>query len=114
MLPKCRDTCSALGLYGFVTAVGVGFIAYTATHVYVCFCAPSGVWGFIQSLVIMDSTFCQMLMGLVHHSQSMYGAMMIAFLFSIVGAIGKGVAWMTGEAAPDVPKLIQSKPIQRM
>lgn len=97
-----------------MTAIGVGFIAYSATHIYVCFCAPQGVWGFVQSLIMMDSTFCQMLLGLVHHTQSLYGAMMIAFLFSIIGAIGKGISWITGEPAPEIPKTIQSRPIQRM
>lgn len=102
-----------MGLYGFVTAIGVGFVAYSATHIYVCFCAPSGVWGFIQSLVMMDSTFCQMLLGLVHHSQSLYGAMMIAFLFSIVGGIGKGVSWMTGTPVGAIPTSIQSRALKR-
>lgn len=106
--------CGSLGLYGFVSAIGVGFVAYTATHVYVCFCAPSGIWGFVQSLIVMDSTFCNLLLGLVHHAQSMYGAMMVAFLFSLIGAIGKGVAWMTGEVATEIPRTIQSRPIVRM
>ena len=110
---KCNEACGAVGLYGLVTAIGVGFVAYSATHIYVCFCAPSGVWGFIQSLVMMDSTFCQMLLGLVHHSQSLYGAMMLAFLFSIVGGIGKGVGWITGTPAPEIPRSVQVRGFQR-
>lgn len=102
-----------MGLYGFVTAIGVGFVAYSATHLYVCFCAPTGIWGFVQSLVIMDSTFCQTLMSLVHHTQSLYGAMMLAFLFSLIGGISKGISWMTGEAAPEIPRNIQVRGFHR-
>lgn len=112
-MSKVSQVCSDIGLYGFVTAVGVGFIAYSATHMYVCFCAPTGFWGFVQSLVIMDSTFCQVLMGLVHHSQSLYGAMMVAFLLSMIGGISKGVGWLTGTPAPEIPRNIQIKGFQR-
>lgn len=111
-MQRAKDTCGALGMYGFITAVGVGFVAYSTTHIYICFCAPSGIWGFIQSLVVMDSTFCQMLLGLIHHSQSLYGAMMVAFLFSLIGAMGKGIAWMTGGTPAEVPTTIQSRPIR--
>jgi len=104
-----KNTCSTLGCYGFTAAVGIGFVAWSATHIYVCFCAPQGVWGFIQSLVVMDSTFCQILMSLIQHTQSLYGAMMIAFLFSIVGAIGKGVAWITGEPEVPVPAALEGR-----
>ncbi len=54
-----------------------------------------------------------MLMGLIHHTQNLYGAMMIAFLFSFVAAIGQGVHWMTGEKVPEVKDSIQAKAIQR-
>ena len=113
MMNRCKDTCETLGLVGFATAVGLGFVAYSATHLYVCFCAPSGVWGFVQSLIIMDSTFCQMLMGLVHHSQSLYGAMMMAFLLTMITSIGKGVGWATGMPAPEIPRNVQLKGFQR-
>ncbi len=93
-----RDTCKTIGVTGFVTAIGIGFVAYSATHIYVCFCAPEGIWGFVQSLVVMDSTFCQMLMALISHSQTLYGTMMMAFLFGILGSLGRCVNWMTGES----------------
>ena len=111
-MQKAKDTCSALGMYGFMTAVGVGFVAYSATHTYMYFCAPTGVLGFIQSLVVMDSTFCQVLMGLIHHSQSLYGAMMVAFLFSLIGAMEKGIAWMSDTEPGEVPTTIQSRPLK--
>ena len=105
-----RDTCKTIGVTGFVTAIGVGFIAYSATHIYVCFCAPEGIWGFVQSLVVMDSTFCQMLMALISHSQTLYGTMLMAFLFGIVGTIGKCVNWMSGEqTVTTTPTTIQGK-----
>ena len=113
LMQRAKDTCGALGMYGFITAIGVGFVAYSTTHIYICFCAPSGIWGFIQSLVVMDSTFCQILLALIHHSQSLYGAMMVAFLFSLIGAMGKGIAWMTGQAERDIPNVVQSRGILR-
>lgn len=108
-----RNTLHILGLFGFVTAVGVGFVAYSATHMYIGFCAPSGVWGFVQSLVVMDSTFCQILMGIIHHTQSLYGTILVAFMFSLIGALGKGIAWVSGENTPllKTPRVIQSRPI---
>jgi len=112
-MQRVKDTCGALGMYGFITAVGVGFVAYSTTHIYICFCAPSGIWGFIQSLVVMDSTFCQVLLGLIHHSQSLYGAMMVAFLFSLIGAMGKGIAWMTGDPPAEIPRTIQSRTLRQ-
>lgn len=105
-----QDTCKTIGITGFVTAVSVGFIAYSATHIYVCFCAPEGVWGFIQSLIVMDSTFCQMLMALINHSQTLYGTMLMAFLFGILGTLGRCVNWMTGESTLSTsPTMIASR-----
>jgi hypothetical protein len=113
MRQACISLCGKTGCVSFVTAVGVGFIAYASTHIYMCFCAPTGFWGFLQSLVVMDSTFCQMLMGLIHHTQNLYGAMMIAFLFSFVAAIGQGVHWITGEKVPEITDTIQPRAIKR-
>lgn len=112
-MQSLRKFSGILGCYGFATAIGVGFVAYSATHIYVYFCAPSGIMGFIQSLVVMDSTFCHVVMGMINHSQSLYGGMIIAFLFSLIGAMGKGVAWMTGGEPGEVPTTIQSKPLLR-
>ena len=105
--------CSRIGIFSFISTIGVGFVAYTATHVYVCFCAPKGLWGFIQSLVIMDSTFCQMILGIIHHSHSLYGAMVVGLLFSLLAAINNGVAWLSGVPVEDVPLTIRSRPITR-
>ena len=105
-----RDTCKTIGVTGFVTAIGIGFVAYSATHIYVCFCAPEGIWGFVQSLVVMDSTFCQMLMALISHSQTLYGTMIMAFLFGILGSLGKCVNWMTGDSTlTTTPTLIKGR-----
>jgi hypothetical protein len=97
----------------FASALGLGIVAYSSTHLYVYFCAPSGVWGFVQSLVIMDSTFCQSIMGLVHHSQSLYGAMMVGILFSVIAGLGKCISRATGEPAGAIPTVIQSRPLYR-
>ena len=52
-------------------------------------------------------------MSLIQHTQSLYGAMMIAFLFSIVGAIGKGVSWFTGEPEVPVPAALEGRVLRR-
>jgi hypothetical protein len=109
---RCSTTCKQLGGWGFVTAIGIGFVAWSATHIYMCFCAPRGVFGFVQSLVVMDSSFCQILMGLMLHSQSMYKAMLVAALFAVVGTLGKVATWMSGEEI-DVPTEIQGPVLRR-
>lgn len=102
-----------MGGFTFVAAVGVGFMAYSATHLYVGFCAPLGFMGFIQSLVIMDSTFCQVLMGIISHSQSLYGAMMVGLLFSIMGGINKRVSDMAGLPENQIPRTVNVRSFQQ-
>jgi hypothetical protein len=109
---RCSNTCKQLGGWGFLSAIGIGFVAWSATHIYMCFCAPRGIFGFVQSLVVMDSSFCQILMGLMLHSQSMYKAMLVAALFAVVGTLGKVATWMSGEEI-DVPTEIQGPVLRR-
>ena len=108
----CSNTCKQVGGWGLITAVGIGFVAWSSSHVYMCFCAPQGAWGFIQSLLVMDSSFCQILMGLMIHMQSMYKAMLVAFLFGIVGSLTKVVNWVNGEEL-DIPTEIQGPVLRR-
>ena len=108
----CSNTCKQVGGWGLITAVGIGFVAWSSSHVYMCFCAPQGAWGFIQSLLVMDSSFCQILMGLMIHMQSMYRAMLVAFLFGIVGSLTKVVNWINGEEL-DIPTEIQGPVLRR-
>jgi hypothetical protein len=105
--------CGSIGGFTFVAAVGVGFMAYSSTHLYVGFCAPLGFMGFIQSLIIMDSTFCQVLMGIISHSQSLYGAMMVGLLFSIMGGINKSVSDMSGLPENQIPKTVNLRSFQQ-
>lgn len=108
----CSSTCKQIGGWGLLTAVGIGFVAWSSTHVYMCFCAPKGAWGFVQSLVVMDSSFCQVLMGLMLHSQGMYKAMLVAFLFGVVASLTKVASWMSGEEM-DIPTEIQGPILRR-
>jgi hypothetical protein len=108
-----RNTCGSLGGFTFVAALGVGFMAYTSTHLYVGFCAPLGFMGFIQSLIIMDSTFCQVLMGIISHSQSLYGAMMVGLLFSIMGGINKQVSELSGLPENQIPRTVNARSFQQ-
>jgi hypothetical protein len=108
----CSTTCRQIGGWGLLTAVGIGFVAWSSTHVYMCFCAPQGSWGFVQSLIVMDSSFCQILMSLMIHMQSMYKAMLVAFLFGIVGSLTKIANWMSSEEM-DIPTEIQGPVLRR-
>jgi hypothetical protein len=108
-----RNSCGSFGGFTLVAALGIGFMAYSATHVYVGFCAPLGLMGFVQSLVIMDSTFCQVLMGIISHSQSLYGAMMVGLLFSIMGGINKSVSSVTGLPEGQIPRTINVRSFQQ-
>ena len=102
-----------MGVYGFVTAVGVGFIAWSSTHMYMYFCAAQGFWGFIQSLVVMDSTFCHILLSLIHHSHSLYGAVMLGVFFTIIGAMSKAIAWMTNAKPEEIPRTVHLRTVTR-
>lgn len=108
----CSNTCKQMGGWGLITAVGIGFVAWSSSHIYMCFCSPQGVWGFVQSLIVMDSSFCQILIGLMIHMQSMYKAMLVAFLFGIVGSISKIANWMSSEDI-DIPTEIQGPVLRR-
>ncbi len=107
-----RNSCGSTGGFTLIAALGIGFMAYSATHIYVGFCAPLGVMGFVQSLIIMDSTFCQVLMGIISHSQSLYGAMMVGLLFSIMGAINKSVSTVTGLPEGEIPRTVNVRSFQ--
>jgi len=108
----CSNTCKQMGGWGLITAVGIGFVAWSSSHIYMCFCAPQGAWGFVQSLIVMDSSFCQILIGLMIHMQSMYKAMLVAFLFGIVGSISKIANWISNEEL-DIPTEIQGPVLRR-
>jgi len=60
----------------------------------------------------MDSSFCQILMSLMIHMQSMYKAMLVAFLFGIVGSLTKIANWMSSEDI-DIPTEIQGPVLRR-
>jgi len=51
-------------------------------------------------------------MGLMIHMQSMYRAMLVAFLFGIVGSLTKVVNWVNGEEL-DIPTEIQGPVLRR-
>ena len=46
------------------------------------------------------------------HSQGMYKAMLVAFLFGLIGSLTKVVTWMSGEEL-DIPTEIQGPVLRR-
>ena len=71
-----------------MTALGLGFVAWSGTQMYVLFCAPAGFSGFLQSLVTMDSSPCQALFGLIGHSQMMYGVTIASLVCAAISFLG--------------------------
>jgi hypothetical protein len=51
-------------------------------------------------------------MGLMLHSQGMYKAMLVAFLFGVVASLTKVASWMSGEEM-DIPTEIQGPILRR-
>lgn len=54
-----------------------------------------------------------MILGVIHHSHSLYGAMVVGLFFSFLAAINNGIAWVSGVSAGEVPLTIRSRPITR-
>lgn len=87
-----REVFQHTSVLAVSTAVGLAFIAWSGTQVYVMFCAPSGFTGFIQSLVTMDSSPCQALFAIIGHSQTLYAATVASLLFAFISLIGSCLA----------------------
>jgi hypothetical protein len=83
-----REVLQSSSALAVSSAVGLAFVAWSGTQLYVVYCAPSGVFGFVQSLVTMDSSPCQALFSVIHHSQSLYSATIGALLFAFISFLG--------------------------
>jgi hypothetical protein len=83
-----RETLQSNSIMMITSAVGLAFVAWSGTHMYVMFCAPSGLFGFVQSLVTMDSSPCQALFSVIHHSQTLYSATVGALLVGFISFLG--------------------------
>lgn len=90
-----RETLRSTSVLSISTAFGLAFIAWGGTQVYVVFCAPSGIIGFFQSMVTMDSSPCQALFSIVGHTQTLYGATIASLLFAFISFIGSCIASTT-------------------
>lgn len=87
-----RESLQNTSVLAVSTAVGLAFVAWSGTQVYVMFCAPSGFTGFLQSLVTMDSSPCQALFAVIGHSQTLYAATVASLLFAFISLIGSCMA----------------------
>ena len=83
-----RESLQSSSIITLTSAVGLAFVAWSGTHTYVVFCAPSGFYGFIQSLVTMDSSPCQALFQVISHSQTLYSATIASLLFAFITFMG--------------------------
>ena len=87
-----REALQNSSVLAFGTAIGLAFVAWSGTQLYVMLCAPSGIGGFFVSLVTMDSSPCQALFAVISHSQTLYAATVASLLFAFVGFIGSCMA----------------------
>ena len=87
-----RETLQNTSTLAVGTAIGLAFVAWSGTQLYVMLCAPSGIGGFFVSLVTMDSSPCQALFAVIAHSQTLYAATVASLLFAFVGFIGSCMA----------------------
>ncbi len=87
-----RESLQNSSLMAVLTAIGLAFIAWSGTQLYVTYCAPSGLTGFLMSLVTMDSSPCQALFSIVSHSQTLYSAMIASLLFALFGGMASCMA----------------------
>ena len=86
-----RDTLRSSSCLAVSSAFGLALIAWSGTHIYVVMCAPSGIYGFFQSMITMDSTPCQALFSIVNHTQKLYAGTIASLLFAFLAFIGSCV-----------------------
>lgn len=79
-----RESLQQTGILAWTSALGLGFVAWSGTQIYVMMCAPPGVLGFFQSLITMDSSPCQAIFSLISHGQTLYAGMIGALLLGVV------------------------------
>jgi hypothetical protein len=92
-----RETLRTTSSLAVVSGVGLAFIAWSGTQLYVIVCAPAGFTGFLQSMMTMDSSPCQALFSVISHTQTLYGATIASLLFAFMGFLGSCIA----RASPD-------------
>ena len=78
-----RQSLRNSSVLAIASALGLAFVAWSGTQVYVLFCAPWGWTGFLQSLVTMDSSPCQALFAVISHTQTLYAATVASLLFAV-------------------------------
>ena len=65
-------------------AVLFAFVAWSATRLYAHYCAPAGLYGFLQSFITMDSTLCKVVFAIISHTQILYGAALATLFYAFV------------------------------
>jgi hypothetical protein len=65
-------------------AILFAFIAWASTRLYAHYCAPAGLYGFLQSFITMDSTLCKVVFAIISHTQVLYGAALATLFYAFV------------------------------
>ena len=67
-----------------VNAILFAFVAWSATRIYAYYCAPSGLYGYLQSFITMDSTLCKVVFAIISHTQLLYGASIGTLFYAFI------------------------------
>jgi hypothetical protein len=84
----------------FLLALFLAFIAWSSTQVYATYCVPPGLYGFVTSMITMDSSPCQAVFALISHSGTLYASMIAAVLFSIFASFSGMINEHSGTGLP--------------
>jgi len=95
-------------------AILFAFVAWLATRVYALYCAPAGLYGFLQSFLTMDSTLCKVVFAIISHTQILYGAALATLFYAFINLFrSKPVTILhSGRRAPDSSRRVSDSVVE--
>ena len=95
-------------------AVLFAFVAWSATRLYALYCAPAGLYGFLQSFLTMDSTLCKVVFAIISHTQSLYGAALATLFYAFINLFrSKPVSILhSGRRVPDPSRRVSDSVVE--
>ena len=95
-------------------AVLFAFVAWSATRLYALYCAPAGLYGFLQSFLTMDSTLCKVVFAIISHTQILYGAALATLFYAFINLFrSKPVSILhSGRRVPDPSRRVSDSVVE--
>ena len=95
-------------------AVLFAFVAWSATRLYALYCAPAGLYGFLQSFLTMDSTLCKVVFAIISHTQILYGAALATLFYAFINMFrSKPVSILhSGRRVPDPSRRVSDSVVE--